>query len=53
MKNRTRFAIVLMLSSPAVAAAASPPEPAGDVISTPAAPASLAPPATQLRYELP
>ena len=42
-----------MLSSPTVAAAASPPEPAGDVISMPAAPATLAPPATQLRYSLP
>ena len=53
MKNHTRFAIVLMLSSPTVAAAASPPEPAGDVVSTPAPPASIAPAATQLRYELP
>jgi hypothetical protein len=53
MKNHTRFAAVLMLSSPTVATAAWPPEPAGDVVSTSAAPASLAPPATQLRYELP
>ncbi len=51
MKTLTRFALALMLSSPTLAAAAD--DSIAGVVDAAAAPASLAPSATQLRYELP
>lgn len=51
MKTPARFALALMLSSPTLAAAAD--ASIAGVVESPAAPASLAAPAAQLRYDLP
>jgi hypothetical protein len=52
MNRHPRLLIILMLCAPTVAGAA-PPMPDAGVISTAAPPASLAPPPTPLRYDLP
>jgi hypothetical protein len=51
MNNYARFALILMLTSPTVAAAAD--DPAAGVVTAPIAPASLGAPPAQLDYDLP